>query len=141
MEAKVSESKQTIVVKDFYGPGEDIKESDLGWQKEQKQEARSLVSKEIFKYEVITVGLNMVFYYVDNDTFYAIHREVAPIEVKELPRDRTEKYIGFQCKADSHEEGKVLYTFDDPNDIWNGVKIDGRSLEDVIDRSYIIVLN
>ena len=47
---------ETVILKDFYGPGRDIRQSDLGWQMEQKREAQSLVSKVIFNYEIVRIG-------------------------------------------------------------------------------------
>lgn len=133
--------QRKIAVHNFYGEGKHIYVDELGWRPEERQEARSSVSKEIFDFEVVEVGLNLAFYYIDNDTFYGIHSEEFPIEVKELPRDRTELYIGWQCDGDTHDEGKVLYTFDKAEDIWDNVRIDGKTLEEVLERSYIIGLN
>lgn len=133
--------QRKIAVENFYGDGKHIYVDELGWRPEERQEARSSVSKEIFDFEVVEVGLNLSFYYIDNDTFYGIHSEEFPIEVKELPRDRTEPYIGWQCEGDTHDEGKVLYSFDKAEDIWDNVRIDGKTLEEVLERSYIIGLN
>lgn len=99
------------------------------------------VRKKIFEVEVVEVGLNLAFYYVDNDTFYGIHTESYPIECKILPRDRTEKYIGWQCQADTHLDGEVIASFDDEHQIWDNLRIGGKSLEEVISRSYIMALN
>ena len=133
--------QRKIAVENFYGDGKHIYVDELGWRPEERQEARSSVSKEIFDFEVVEVGLNLAFYYIDNDTFYGIHSEEFPIEVKELPRDRTEPYIGWQCDGDTHDDGTVLYSFDKPEDIWDSVRIDGKTLEEVLERSYIIGLN
>ena len=133
--------QRKIAVENFYGDGKHIYVDELGWRPEERQEARSSVSKEIFDFEVVEVGLNLAFYYIDTDTFYGIHSEEFPIEVKELPRDRTEPYIGWQCDGDTHDDGTVLYSFDKPEDIWDSVRIDGKTLEEVLERSYIIGLN
>lgn len=117
-------------------------EDELGWQKYEREEAHSEVSKEIFQFEIVEVGLNIAFYYLDNDTFYGLHTERLPIEFKILPRDRSEPYIDWQCKGDTHDEGEVLYSFDEQSmDIWDTIKIDGKSLEDVLERSVILTLN
>lgn len=129
-----------IAIKDFYGEGEHVYVDELGWRELQRQEAKSSVSKEIWNFEIVKVGLNLGFYYIDNDTFYGLHNEEYPIEFKILPRDRSEKYIGWQCDGDTHEKGEVLYSFDNENDIWDTVKIDGKSLEEVLERSYIVYL-
>lgn len=142
MEKRVRQINRKVVVEDFFGVGEHLYEDQLGWTKWEKMEARSLVSKEIFDFEVVQVGLNLAFYYVDNDTFYGIHTERIPIEVKILPRDRDySPHINSQCKGDTHDKGSVIYSFKNREDLWDGIKIDGKSLEEVLNRSVIITLN
>lgn len=133
--------KRKIVIPNFYGEGEHIYEDQLGWQPDTKQEAGTIISRKIFKFEVEEVGLNLSFYYLDNDTFYGIHRECYPIKCKILPRDRSEKYIGWQCDGDTHKDGIVIASFDDEHKIWDNLKIEGHSLEEVLARSYILGLN
>lgn len=82
----------------------------------------------------------MSFYYLDNDTFYGIHTEQLPIEFKILPRDKNEPFIGWQCDGDTHEDGEVLYSFNNADEIWDTVRIDGKTLEEVLERSLILDL-
>lgn len=133
--------KRKIALPNFYGEGRHIYEDELGWPLDTKQEAGSLVSREVFRYAVEEVGFNLGFYYIDNDTFYGIHTERTPIECKILPRDRNKKYIGNQCDNDTHYDGEVIASFDDRHDIWDNLKIDGHSLEEVLARSFIVALN
>lgn len=134
--------ERIIAIENFYGPGKHVYEDQLGWGKEEKREARSFVSKEIFEFEIIRVGFNLAFYYIDNDTFYGLHTERLPIEFKILPRDRSEPYLGWQCEGDTHYDGEVLYSFEEHDmRIWDIIKIDGKSLEEVLERSFIINLN
>ena len=133
--------QRKIVIRDFNGEGKHLYEDELGWTINEKREVGSLVSKTIFEYEVVDVGLNLSFYYVDNDTFYGIHTERYPIECKILPRDRSQKYIYWQCECNTHDNGKVIASFDDEHDIWDNLKIDGKSLEEVLSRSFITGLN
>lgn len=133
---------RTVVINNFFGDGEHLYEDQLGWTKREKTEARSLVSKEIFDFEVVLVGLNLAFYYVDDDRFYGIHNESIPIKVKILPRDTPDSpYFNSQCTGDTHVDGEVIFSCRDPNELWDGVRIDGKSLEEVLSRSYIITLN
>lgn len=142
MEKKERMINRKIVIENFFDKGEHLYEDQLGWSKLEKQEARSFVSKEIFEFEVVTVGLNLAFYYVDNNTFYGIHTECIPIEVKMLPIDNPDSpYINSQCKGDTHVHGEVLFSFQHREDMWDGIKIDGKSFEEVLSRSYIITLN
>lgn len=126
--------KRKIVLPDFYGEGEHVYDNDLDWRPEMKREARCLTSKGNFDYHVVLVGLNLAFYYIDDDTFYGIHTEAYPIEVKILPRNRSKKYIGCQCDANTHDDGEVIASFDDEHDIWDNLKINGKSLEEVLHR-------
>ncbi len=131
-----------VVISNFFGEGENLYEDQLGWTQRERQEARSFVSKEIFDFEVVTAGQNLAFYYVDNDTFYGIHTEEIPIEVKILPRDNSDSpYINSQCSGDTHADGEVIFSFENAEDIWNHVRIDGKTLEEFLNRSYIITLN
>lgn len=125
----------------FYGEGKHIYEDQLGWDEDNKKEARSLVSKEIFDFFVVSMGLNLGFYYIDDDTFYGIHSERYPIEVKILPRDRSEEFIGWQCEVDTHDDGEIIASFDDEHDIWDNLRINRKTLEEVLERSYIMALN
>lgn len=163
---EMTNMNQEIVLPDFYGKGRHVYREDLGWRIEMKEEvwnceyggggnahmddawflrrdmeAPKCTSKEVFDFQVVRVGLNLAFYYIDDDTFYGIHTEEYPIEVKILPRDRSEEYLGWQCKADTHYFGEVVASFDDEHEIWDNLRINGKSLEEVLERSYIMALN
>lgn len=134
--------KRKVIIENFFDDGEHLYADQLGWSKREKQEARSFISKKIFEFEVVTVGLNLAFYYVDNGNFYGIHAESVPIDVKVLPRDNPNcPYINSQCKGDTHIHGNVLFSFQHPEELWDGIRIDDKSLEEVLNRSYIITLN
>lgn len=131
-----------VVIRNFFTDGKHLYEDQLGWSELEKKEAKSDVSKEIFDFEVVLVGLNLAFYYVDDNTFYGIHTESIPIKVKILPRDNPDSpYIDSQCKGDTHVDGKVIFSCRDPKELWDGVRIAGKSLEEVLSRSFIITLN
>ena len=59
--------KRKIAIPDFYGVGKHIYEDELGWRLSMKKPL--VVSKEIFRDQVVDVGLNLGFYYIDNDIF------------------------------------------------------------------------
>lgn len=142
MEKRKRMTKRKVIIENYFGSGEHLFEDQLGWSKREKMESRSFVSKEIFDFEIVKVGLNMAFYYVDNDTFYGIHTERTPIEVKVLPRDTSDSpYVNSQCKGDTHVHGDILFAFQHREELWDGIIIEGKSLEEVLNRSYIITLN
>ena len=131
-----------IAVPDFYGEGKPVYEDELGWWKETKEEAHSLVSRDIFEYEIVKTGLNLAFYYVDDGICYGLHTESLPIEFKILPMDKASKYPCWQCDFDTHDDGEVLYSFNELSmKIWDTVRIDGKGLGEVLDRSVIMTLD
>ena len=137
-----NEIQRKIAIPDFYGKGKHIYEDQMGFDQHHKSEARSLVAREIFRYYMEVVGLNMAFYYPVTDTFYAIYNDEQPVEVYTLPRDRRRSdSIGWQCDCDPHEEDQIIATFEEISDVWDGLKIDGKDFEEVIMHSYIVALN
>lgn len=135
------EVERQIAIPDFYGLGKHIYEDELGWNNYAKSEARSFISRDIFECVVVDMGLNLSFYYVDNDTFYGLHTESIPIELKILPRNRDEEFVGWQCNGDTHSSGEVLYSFDEQSmKMWETIRIDGKPLDEILERSYIIGL-
>lgn len=140
MDTKLRNEKREIAVRNFYGEGDHIYADQLGWSDVEKREARSFVSKEIFNFEVGLVRHNLSFYYVDGDEFYGICAESEPIEVKKLYRDRNEEFIGWQCEAHAEDDGEVICSFEKAEDLWDGVVIDGKSLEEILERSIILQL-
>ena len=133
--------ERKIVLRDFYRDGEHIYEDMLGWDEDCRKEARSMVSKEIYDFYVTDAGLKLGFYYLDDDNFYGINRERRPYKVSILPRDRSEKHLGYQCEVDVHDDGEVIASFDDENDIWDNLRINGKTLEEVLECSYIMAIN
>ena len=133
--------ERKIVLRDFYGDGEHIYEDMLGWIEENKREARSLVSKEIYDFYVTRAGLKLGFYYLDDDNFYGIDVEVWPYKVYRLPRDLSVKHLGYQSPVDNFCDGEEVASFDDVNDIWDNLRIHGKTLEEVLERSYIMAIN
>ena len=141
MEIKPRQAFRKVVVENFFGKDDHLYEDQLGWQRHEREETRSNVSKEIFNFEIALVGLNIWFYYVDNDTFYAIFGELTNIELHECLRDRREQFLYNQFVETDWYQGKKLQVFDKREDVWNGININGKSLEDVLERSFIINLN
>lgn len=135
---EASKVNRRVIISEFFGPAEDLYEDQLGWDEYWKHESRSIVPSKIFQDTIVERGFNMSFYYVDNDTCYGIHREIEPVEIKILPRNRERPYIYWQLEPDTHKDCEVLLSFDNPKDIYNGVKINGKSLEEVLERSYIL---
>lgn len=121
--------ERKIVLRDFYVDGEHIYEDMLGWLKINKEEARSMISKEIYDFYVTRAGLKLGFYYIDDDNFYGINREDWPYKVYKLSRDLSIKHLGYQSAVDNFcDEGEEIASFEDENEIWDNLRIDGKTL-------------
>lgn len=132
------EKNRKIVHKNWFNEGRHLYEDQLGWPQDAKEEAGSLVSREIFRYFVEILGLNLCFYYTEDECFYGIHAEDYPIKCKLLPCNEESEYPFWRCSHDTHEDCTVIASFDDEKDIWDNFIINGKKLEEVIEKSYII---
>ena len=115
-----------------------ITSDELGWSEECIRDAMSEEPKEIFNY-FIRNFFSIIFYYVDDGNFYELFMESDPHKFWRIPKrqDWDGKFVGRQIRWENHEEGDVLYEFDDGTDLWNELKIDGKSIGEVLERSYI----
>lgn len=129
-----------ILIHNFFGEGQHLLSSQLGWTVEQKRNAKSSVSRKVFEYFVEDLQRNVIFYYVKDGNFYGIHSENCPTPVFIFKKDESEKYLFDQLEGDTHDydEGKILFMVPCDKKIWDVVKIDGKSLEEVLQDSYIV---
>ena len=128
----------TVVVPNFFGEGKNLEAWQLGWQQDEKVEAKSSVSKKIFHYFVEDMARNMIFFYLGDGNFYGIH--ACPIPVFRFKKE-PERYIYDQLgNQDTHDymHGELLYMIPCDESVWDTVKIDGKSLEEVLLNSYIV---
>lgn len=130
----------TVVVKDFFGKDQNLEAYQLGWDLDTKVEAKSSVSRKIFEYFVEELQRNLIFYYVKDGNFYGIHSENCPTPVFIFKKDKSEDFIFDQLVGDTHDydEGEILYMVPCDEKIWDVVKIDEKSLEEVLENSYIV---
>jgi hypothetical protein len=137
----VQKKDHTVVVPNFFGEGENLEVHQLGWQLDDKLEAKSSVSKKIFNNYIADMGLNMVFYYVDDNHWYGIHNEMCPFPFFRFIPKESMIYPHDQMPCDTHTYGKndILQWFDCGSSAWDEIKINGKSLEEVLQRSYILV--
>ena len=130
----------TIVIPNFFGEGKNLEAWQLGWQPENRQETKSSVSKKIFNTYVEIGHFNMILYYVGDGNFYGIHAEECPIPVFRFRKGES-NYPIYQIESqDTHdyEDGEILYMIPCNESVWDTVKIDGKSLEEVLQNSYIV---
>jgi hypothetical protein len=133
----------TVIVHDFFGEGQNLEAYQLGWNLDSKLEAKSCVSKKIFDFYIEEMGMNMIFYYVEDGNFYGIHTEICPtpfFRFKKFPCKYTNDALEGQDTHD-YQDGEILYWVEENQKIWDVVKINGKSLEEVIQNSYIVVIN
>ena len=137
------QTKRIIAYKDFAGEGKHIYEDNLGWHEGNYIDADSHNSADILKF-YLRCNFNIAFFCVADGEFYAIHREVIPTEVKLLYRDETQKYRYDQAECDSHEDGEILYLFDEDvsvDEIVSTIRIAGMPVSEAILRSKIFQIS
>lgn len=143
--------ERKILIKNFWRVGNDgdrnLYEDDLGWSESCRKDARSDYSEYVFRYWVEDVGLNILFYWVEDGNFYSIETEKVPVEVRRInlnPDWDGECELtkaGSDLGPTTSSDGEIIQTFDDPTEIWSNLTIDGVSLEKVLERSVIIEMD
>ena len=56
-------------------------------------------------------------------------------------KDWNGKWVVDKINWNEHEEGEVLFTFNDNTDLWSELKVDGTSIGEVISHSIIAEIN
>ena len=143
--------ERKILIKNFWKVGNDgdrnLYEDDLGWSETSRKDAMSDYPEYIFRYFVEDVGLNILFYWLEDRNFYAIQTEKDPVEVRRINPNPNWDGECELTKADSDigpttsSDGEIIKTFDDPTEIWSNLLINGVSLEKVLERSVIIEMD
>lgn len=129
-----------VVAHDFFGQGQHLEAWQLGWQQDEKAEAKSSVSKKVFNYFVEEMARNMIFFYLVDGNFYGIHAEECPTPVFCFKKEKGNCIYDQLGDQDTHDyaDGEILYKVPCDESVWDTVKIDGKSLEEVLQNSYIV---
>ncbi len=129
-----------VIVANFFGEGKNLEAWQLGWQPENRKETKSSVSKKIFNTYVMVCHFNMIFYYVEDGNFYGIHAENCPIPVFRFKKADS-RYPIYQIEnqdTQDYKEGELLYMIQCDESVWDTVQLDGKSLEAILQNSYIV---
>lgn len=141
-----------VIIDNFFNVGVHgditLAEEDLGWKENLIFDAQSDDPETIFRYYVEIVGLNILFYWVEDRNFYTIETERSPIEVRKIydnPHwDGKREYMKAGIEGDgprTSSAGEIIATFDDPTRIWDELMINGFKIGDVLKRSAILDLD
>lgn len=143
--------EKKVLIKNFWRVGNNgdrnLYSDDIGWNDTSRKDAMSDYSENIFRYYVEIVGLNILFYWLEDKNFYVIKTEKTPIEVVRIALNPNWDGKCELSKAASDlgpttaSEGEVLQTFDDPTEIWSNLSINGIPIEKVLEQSAIIEMD
>lgn len=130
-----------------YNGDKTIRKSNLGWSDTIIQDAQSDDPETIFRYIVEIVGLNILFYWMEDRQWYTIETEKDPIEVRRIyPNPNWDgkcEYTkaGKEGYPSTCSAGEVLATFEDPTMVWDELKINGTPIGKVLVNSVITDLD
>jgi len=140
-----------ILIPNFFNVGKNgdtsVRKSDLGWSDYMKEDAQSDYPETIFRYVVEILGFNILFYWLKDKQWYTIETEKTPIEVRRIypnPNWDGKKEItkaGLHGMPSTCSEGEIIATFDEPIEIWNGLRISGVPIGEVLENSVITDLD
>ena len=140
-----------ILIANFFRVGcngdKTIRKSDLGWGKTIIEDAQSDDPETIFRYVVEIVGLNILFYWMEDHQWYTIETEKDPIEVRRIylnpnwdGKCEMDK-AGTNGVLNTCSPGEVLATFEDPTMIWEQLQINGIPIGEMLANSVITDLD
>ena len=108
----------------------------------------------IFKENVEQIGLNLMFYWVDDGCMYVIYTEEAPLQVKRLPHKKNCEGLPVELQFGDEDEkypetwmdGEVVARYDNDAaapipDLWNTLRIRDVPIGEVLKRSVIIAID
>lgn len=116
--------------------------SQLGWSKSDFIDAQSRDPKDVFNYFWHNFN-SIIFYYPKDGNFYELFMESTPFKFWRInPKSNWDgKWIVEKISWNEHEEGDVLFTFNDDTDLWNTLKVCNKPIGDVIAQSVIVEIN
>ena len=140
-----------VLITNFFRVGcngdKTIRKSDLGWGKTIIEDAQSDDPEMIFRYVVEIVGLNILFYWMEDRRWYTIETEKYPIEVRRIyPNPNWDgkcEYTkaGTEGVWNTSSAGEVLATFEDPTMVWDELKINEVPIGEILANSVITDLD
>lgn len=140
-----------VLIENFFPADYDgdhsLREGDLGWSDTMKLSAQSDYPEDVFRYVVEVVGLNVLFYWLQDHQYYTIETEETPIEVRRIflnPNwDGKYEYqrFGSEVGPSTSSNGELIATFDEPTDIWDNLRINGVPIGEVLANSFIDTLD
>jgi hypothetical protein len=140
---RLAKRDHRIVLPNFFGNNKHLEAWQLGWDTDAKIEAKSSVSRNIFEFYIAEMGMNLIFYYLEDNNFYGIHAEICPTPFFRFKKVKAEFIYDQLGETDTHDYNTedVLFWIENKYDIWDTVKINGKSLEEVIQNSFIVSIN
>lgn len=140
-----------IIINNFWNVGfngdKSVAKEELGWSDAIKEDAKSDNPETIFRYVVEIVGFNILFYWIKDGNWYTIETEKDPIEVRKIfPNPKWDgkcEYLkaGLEGYPQTSSQGELLATFNEPIQIWKGLKICGFPIGEILENSVIATLD
>ena len=130
-----------IAFRDFFESGEHIYEDQLGFNEEARFVARSNVMHDIFVYHLDDLHYDLSFFNLEDENFYFIASLENPMRVVKLPKqEERSRFVYWQCDHEEYEDGELLCTYPSAEAIWRYLRINGKSLEEILPKAYVLKL-
>ena len=138
----MAEAQEKIILSNWSPNHPVITSAELGWRKSDYLDAMSRDPEIVFNYFWHNFN-SIVFYYPKDGNFYELFMEGSPFKFWKVPSNPEwdGKWIVDKISWNEHEEGEVLFTFNESANLWSELKVDGKSIGDVIKNSIIAEIN
>ncbi len=140
-----------VLITNFFRVGchgdKTVRKSDLGWGENIICDAQSDNPETIFRYIVEIVGLNILFYWMEDRQWHTIETEKDHIEVRRIyPNPNWDgkcemDKAGYDGIVNTCAAGEILATFEDPTMVWDNLRINNVPIGEVLANSVITDLD
>lgn len=134
--------EKEIVIKNWHPEDPVIYKDDLSWRKDDCRDAESTDPQSVFTYYWKHFN-SIVFYYLGDGNFYELFMENYPFKFWRIQERKiwNGKWICEKISWNDHEEGEVLFTFDDDTDLWNTLTLYNLPIGEILNNSVIAEIN
>lgn len=127
--------QEVVISNFFYSEQRSLERRDLGWGNIAPAHYTSSWGR--CKFLSYARSYNMAFYHVGKGRLFCLHFDECPIALKEHPLDPKIDKLVWRIRYNSWLDGRYLAIFHNTEEVWDTLRIDGLSLEQLIEESYL----
>ena len=137
----MKDNSDDIIIPNFFKFNDHaLRRESLHWIKPFMEDARSDDPETIFRFFLEEMGMNLLFFWIEDENFYYIDLEEYPYILERIPVNPEwdgHYMMGKQDYLWGNMASEVLCSFEHVHDIWDKARIDGKTLAEILPNCWI----